>query len=156
MKILHILEDFSKNSGGLRTVVKDLNEQLIKNGFNSYILSSNSEKGDDIYHVNTKNMLWYYSEEWKIKIKKICQNKKINIIHIHGVWMYPQYIASKYAIKNELPFLISTHGMYEPWLWIKGRLKKKLYFKFIAKPVFSPPEICATSLSKAVLISASV
>jgi glycosyltransferase involved in cell wall biosynthesis len=31
--------------------------------------------------------------------------------------------------------------MYEPWLWKKGKLKKTLYFKLLAKPVFKKANV---------------
>ena len=69
MKILHIVEDFSLVSGGLRTVVKDLNIYLNQNNFTSFILSSNKEKSDNIFLVKTKKPC-LYSKDWKKKIKK--------------------------------------------------------------------------------------
>jgi len=50
MKILHIVEDFSLNSGGLRTVIKNLDFQLKSVGYKSFILASNKEKEDDIFN----------------------------------------------------------------------------------------------------------
>lgn len=138
MNILHILEDYSIHSGGLRTVVKDLNERLNTiDGINSFIISSKKEKGDSIEVINGANNPWLYSREWKNLIEKTHKEKNIDIIHIHGVWMFPQYIGAKFAIESNTPFLLSVHGMYEPWIWAKGTLKKKIYFKALAKKVFS-------------------
>jgi len=136
MKILHIVEDFSINSGGLRTVVKELDIQLKMDCYNSYILSSVKEKQDDVFVVKTNNK-WLYSKEWENKIDRIVVENKINIIHIHGIWLYPQYIGAKYAVKNKIPFVLSSHGILQPWLWKKGSLKKKLYFKFKIKRWFT-------------------
>lgn len=139
MKILHIIEDYTLNSGGLRTVVKDLNGHLNHlNNIDSIILSSQKEESDNIYLVErAKKNLWLYSKEWVLVLENIVKNQHVDLIHIHGVWMYPQYITAKYALKNKIPFIISPHGMYEPWLWTKGRLKKKIYFKFLTKNLFS-------------------
>ena len=40
MKILHIVEDFSLNSGGLSTVIKNLDFHIKSLGYKSYILAS--------------------------------------------------------------------------------------------------------------------
>lgn len=137
MKILHVVEDFSLESGGLRTVIKDLNYYLNKENFTSYILSAKEELGDNIFIVNTNNSPWLYSKEWEVKLNSLKEKYNFDVVHIHGVWMYPQYIASKFCIKNDIPFIVSIHGMYEPWLWEKGKLKKKLYFNLLTKKVFS-------------------
>ena len=136
MKILHIVEDYSLESGGLRTVIKDLNYYLNKENFSSHILSAKEELGDNIFTVNT-NRPWLYSKEWEIKLNSLKENYSFDLVHIHGVWMYPQYIAAKFCVKNNIPFILSIHGMYEPWLWKKGKLKKKVYFNFLTKKVFS-------------------
>jgi len=141
MKILHILEDYSLNSGGLRTVVQELNKKLRAVGIESYIISTDSETEDNIYLVPNKKTPWRYTLGLKNRIIKIINEKKINIVHIHGVWMYPQFIASKIAIKYKIPFIITPHGMYEPWLWNSGTLKKKIYFKFFANSLFKRAKV---------------
>lgn len=140
MKILHIVEDFSLNSGGLRTVIKNLDFHLKSKGYESYILASNKEKEDDIFLVETNNK-WLYSNKWIGVIDSIVKKHGIEIIHIHGVWLFPQFIGAKYAVKNNIPLVLSSHGMYQPWLWKKGTLKKKIYFYFLSKKWFSKASI---------------
>ena len=135
MKILHIVEDYSLNSGGLRTVIKDLNHHLNKTDFKSYILSSKKEKEDTVFTVET-NKPWLYSKKWKTKITELNKKFSFDVFHIHGVWMYPQFLAAKFCVQNNIPFLVSVHGMYEPWLWEKGTLKKKIYFSLFIKNLF--------------------
>ena len=143
MNILHVIEDFSVNSGGLRTVLSDLNFRLnTLEGVNSYIISSRKENQDNIFLVNNrKKILWQYSKNWKLEIESLIKNNNINIIHIHGTWMFPQFIAAKIAVNRNIPFVLSFHGMLEPWLWTKGRIKKTLYFKLIIKQLFSKASI---------------
>jgi glycosyltransferase involved in cell wall biosynthesis len=143
MKILHILEDYSIHSGGIRTVVKELNKRLNDIGFKSYILSSSKEEEDieDINVVECDQNPWLYSKQWEVAINEIYKEKKIDILHIHGVWLYPQYMAAKFAEKNKIPFILTPHGMYEPWIWKNGSLKKKMYFNFLSKRVFSKANV---------------
>ena len=137
MNIVHILEDFSFLSGGLRTVVNDLHNRLRSNGVNSTIITTRKEKEDEVIKVEGGDKPWRFSKNLKGKLNTLHTQKKIDIIHIHGVWMYPQYAAAKFAFKNKIPFLISCHGMYEPWLWLNGSFKKKLYFKYVVRNIFS-------------------
>ena len=60
MKILHIVEDFSIKSGGLRTVIKNLDFHLKKLGHDSFILAYDKEKNDDVFVLNATNK-WLYS-----------------------------------------------------------------------------------------------
>jgi glycosyltransferase involved in cell wall biosynthesis len=143
MNILHIVEDYSINSGGLRTVIKNLNHYLNESGNYSYVLASKKDQEDDIFIVETANK-YLYSNQWEPKISQIVAEKNINVIHIHGVWLYPQYIGAKWAIKNNIPMVLSPHGMYQPWIWKTGTLKKKLYFHFITKKWFSKASVIHT------------
>lgn len=136
MKILHIVEDFSIRSGGLRTVINSLDSHLKKLGHSSYVLSSDKEDEDDIYLIKSSNK-WLYSNKWKQQIHKIVTQKEINLIHIHGVWLYPQLVGAKYASKHQIPFVLSCHGMYQPWLWKKNTFIKKTYLKLLSKRLFS-------------------
>tara|TARA_R110000787_G_scaffold6697_9_gene23282 strand:- start:524 stop:1609 length:1086 start_codon:yes stop_codon:yes gene_type:complete len=149
MKILHIVEDFSISSGGLRTVINDLNNNLINESHKSSIISSNKESKDHIHLINTANS-WLYSKEWLKIMQNLYNQNQFDVVHIHGVWLYPQYIAAKFCVKNKIPFLLSVHGMYEPWLWTKGRFKKKMYFKFVTKKYFQKAALihCITSNEK--------
>ena len=142
IKILHIVENYTFSSGGIRTVVKNLSEELTAQNYTSFILTASKEKDDaNVFLVNSDKKTWLYSKEWKYKIKSICDEKKIDCIHIHGTWMFPQFIASKYAFKNKIPFVITPHGMFEPWLWEQGTLKKKIYFNLLTKKYFSKATI---------------
>jgi glycosyltransferase involved in cell wall biosynthesis len=136
MNILHVLEDFSINNGGVTTVVRALHKHLLKAGLNSYILSPNCEdESENIFPIKSLKA-WRLSWNFNKKLKEICTTYNIHIIHIHGVWMHPQFQSAKYAVKNKIPFVVSAHGMYEPWLWTKGTLKKKLYVKFVVQQFF--------------------
>lgn len=135
MSILHITEDHSALSGGLRTVVSDLNRWLKQTSITSEILTTKAEALDHVI-VGKRALpkgIWCYSNE----LKKMLTMNSSDIFHIHGVWMYPQYIASKMAYKKNIPYIITPHGMLEPQLWEKGTLKKKFYFNTLIKKYFS-------------------
>lgn len=132
--IHHVLEDYSTLSGGLRTVVADLDAWLKKESLDSEIITTKSEVSDSVLVAKRElpKGAWCYSRE----LKDMLLHRSSGIFHIHGIWMYPQYIASKIAFEKEIPYVITPHGMLEPWLWSKGRLKKELYFNFLLKKYF--------------------
>ena len=137
MTIVHILEDFSFQSGGIRTVLRDLHMRLLNASINSIIVAPKFEQSDSITKISGGGRAWCYSSELLEKLNEIYSEEKKIIIHIHGVWMYPQYASAKFAYKNKIPYVVSCHGMYEPWLWTKGTMKKKLYFNLLTKSIFS-------------------
>jgi len=49
-----------------------------------------------------------------------------DLLHLHGIWMYPSYAAMLWARRTGKPYLISPHGMLDPWITGRGRWKKAL------------------------------
>ena len=49
-----------------------------------------------------------------------------DILHLHGIWMYPSRAATQWARRTGRPYLISPHGMLDPWITGRGRGKKAL------------------------------
>lgn len=136
MKILHVTEDNSKTNFGITTVVNDLNNKLNINNINSKVIAP-IVNDNDIATIFVKptfeKKIWKHS----LDLKRILMLSEDNIFHIHGIWMYPQYIASKIAYEKNIPYVITPHGMLEPWLWENGTIKKKLYFNLMIKKYFS-------------------
>ncbi len=123
MKILHIIEDFSPNAYGLYSSLLNL----------LLMFKNTSIEMEVLYPPKTKNP-WRYSPEFK---SKLLENiKRFNIIHIHGIWLYPQYIAAKTSIKYDIPFILSPRGMLNKWTFdaknnsILKILKKRIYMTF--------------------------
>jgi len=147
VRILHITESHAKADGGVTTVVNDLAYHLNSLGVYSCILAATDKvepvpDGVDFVKMGEKcnAISALFSSELKASVRSWIQEKKINVIHIHGIWMPLQNIASCLAKEMGIPFIVTSHGMLEPWLWTgKGKLnylKKKLYFKLFAYPAF--------------------
>jgi poly(glycerol-phosphate) alpha-glucosyltransferase len=47
------------------------------------------------------------------------------ILHTHGLWMYPSAAGTQWA-KNKRPYIVSPHGMLDPWAVGNSRWKKRL------------------------------
>jgi glycosyltransferase involved in cell wall biosynthesis len=48
----------------------------------------------------------------------------LDVLHLHGIWTYHSALGAAWAGKTGKPYVISTHGMLDPWLMRGGRLKK--------------------------------
>ena len=49
-----------------------------------------------------------------------------DLLHLHGIWMYPSRAAAQWARSTGKPYLISPHGMLDRWITARGRWKKAL------------------------------
>ena len=50
----------------------------------------------------------------------------LDLLHLHGIWMHPSRAGSQWAHETGRPYMISPHGMLDPWITARGRWKKAL------------------------------
>ena len=51
---------------------------------------------------------------------------QLDCLHLHGIWTYPSRAGSAWARATGRAFVISPHGMLDPWITARGRWKKVL------------------------------
>ncbi|MEO5597765.1 MAG: glycosyltransferase [Novosphingobium sp.] len=51
---------------------------------------------------------------------------QLDCLHLHGIWMYPSRAGSRWAKQTGRAYVISPHGMLDPWITARGRWKKAL------------------------------
>ncbi len=50
----------------------------------------------------------------------------LDLLHLHGIWMYPSAAGANWARATGRPYIVSPHGMLDPWITARGRWKKAL------------------------------
>lgn len=136
MKILQIAYSLSDDCGGPVIGVKKLAETLADNGLEISVYGTKPDikdvqdkkvKGYRLYEFPTKKPhRYFYSPQMGSFLKETI--KKYDIVHIHGIWTYPTYIASKISRINNIPYIIRTCGMLERWSISQKNMKKIFYF----------------------------
>ena len=56
----------------------------------------------------------------------VLSRARIDLLHLHGVWMYQSRAAVNWAKATGRPLLVSPHGMLSPWITRRGRMKKAI------------------------------
>jgi len=51
---------------------------------------------------------------------------QLDLLHLHGIWMYPSRAGTVWARRTGRPYLVSPHGMLDPWITGRGRAKKAI------------------------------
>jgi glycosyltransferase involved in cell wall biosynthesis len=51
---------------------------------------------------------------------------QFDVVHIHSLWLYPQYAAYSAASAAGVPYIVSPHGALDPFLRGRGRLRKRI------------------------------
>lgn len=146
--VYNISDNITLKSGGLRTAVLSLDKFINSNQkFKSKIITNNKEISDDFIEFKSEYP-WKYNKDFKNYLKKnITREDKI---HLHGVFMFCQYYASKFSIKNDIPFLITPHGMLEPWHLNDKKIKKSIYMRLFLNNMLNKSSYihCITPLEK--------
>lgn len=52
-------------------------------------------------------------------------DSKPDLVHLHGLWKYPSLAVLRWARRTRKPFIVSPHGMLEPWSLQQSRVFKK-------------------------------
>jgi poly(glycerol-phosphate) alpha-glucosyltransferase len=52
----------------------------------------------------------------------------IDLLHVHGLWMYPSAASLGWARATKRPYVITPHGMLDPWAVNNSRWKKRMAF----------------------------
>ncbi|MBI5316142.1 MAG: glycosyltransferase [Nitrospirae bacterium] len=60
------------------------------------------------------------------KLVDTLREAKLDLVHAHGLWMYPSVACSRWARFHHKPYVLTTHGMLAAWAVDKGRAKKWL------------------------------
>jgi glycosyltransferase involved in cell wall biosynthesis len=47
-----------------------------------------------------------------------------DVVHVHNLWQFPQYVAYTASRRAGVPYVISPHGALDPYLRRRGRLRK--------------------------------
>jgi glycosyltransferase involved in cell wall biosynthesis len=50
----------------------------------------------------------------------------IDVLHVHGLWMYPSVVSLSWARATHRPYMISPHGMLDRWALGNSGWKKRL------------------------------
>jgi glycosyltransferase involved in cell wall biosynthesis len=140
-KLYQIATNVSLDSGGQRTAVVNIHNHINKNNnFSSSILTNEKEETDPFIHFpSEKFKFWNYASELTKYLNSNIKND--DVMHLHGVFMHTQYASSRFAVKNNIPHLITPHGMLEPWYLKDKRLKKQVYLTLLLKKILQQSTI---------------
>ena len=60
------------------------------------------------------------------RLARSLQGRRPSLLHANGLWMYPSLASSRWSRRTRRPYLISPHGMLDPWAVSHAVWKKRL------------------------------
>ena len=116
MKVLQVITSLKRASGG-STFCGGLSNALAAQGHEVTVAVSRRNILGDIYPFTNGVRLEAFE-------RVIDSKENFDVVHIHGIWEWPDHQAAIWARKRNIPYVISTHGSTAPWA-MKHRWWKK-------------------------------
>jgi len=51
---------------------------------------------------------------------------EVDVLHLHGIWMFPSIVGGAWAKHTGKPYIISPHGMLDKWIISRNKWKKDI------------------------------
>jgi poly(glycerol-phosphate) alpha-glucosyltransferase len=59
------------------------------------------------------------------RLRTVLDGARLDLLHLHGIWTATSLAGAGWA-RSGRPYLISPHGMLDPWILARGRWKKRV------------------------------
>lgn len=149
MKILHIIDTTSERYGGPAKVCLEMCSALASRGHDVSIFTTNRDfpagkMGVPIGVPVEKDgvLIWNFTVEFPAYMVSLGMTtalkrtvRQYDLVHIHGVYRFPQAVAAYYARKYDVPYIIRPHGSLDPFLFhnAKNRYLKRIYERLVCR-----------------------
>lgn len=101
---------------------------------------------DRISFWPTSRVAWMRSSPLRRQFAR--EVEAADALHIHGLWEASTVVAARVAHAQGKPYIVSAHGMLEPWALAQGRLKKQVYAALMERPIVTRAA-CLHALTRA-------
>ena len=142
MKILHVVASLQAASGGPALSVSRVATEQAKRGHDVAIVAFDERhlggalptEGVSRVLVPT-DFLSVHGRGWSAKFRRAVMREatKADIVHNHGLWMWPNAYAREAAVAAGKPLIISPRGMLEAWSLNRSKLRKAVAWRIFEK-----------------------
>jgi len=130
MNIGFLADSLSRNGGGLFEVQLSLAKQFV-----------NLEQQVSVYgmrdeHYATDSTRWlpivpqifeasnFFNFGYTSLLSKAILASSLDVLHLHTLWKYSSIVTHSWSVKTAKPYIVTPHGMLEPWALKNSKLKK--------------------------------
>ena len=133
---LHVLSHLDPRYGGLSTVVPQLASSMNEQGCAKTELAAFCLPGEAYRAGHVPTQFWPSSRMAWMKDRSLREKFELTLqsmdgLHIHGLWEQSTVTAARAARRLGKPYVLSAHGMLEPWALQNKRWKKRIYGLFV-------------------------
>lgn len=155
-------------AGGVPAVVRQLSRRLAGAGVRLRLVHAKGDASDlapiaEVFHCAPSRIgrVWSHGPSLgaALQVAVPPHESGCTVVHVHGVWSAPQWMAMRTARAQCQPWLLTAHGMLEPWLWRQQgwrvRAKKAAYWNGLLRPLLAHASVlhAITPLERAHLLA---
>ncbi len=140
-KWLSVVTHLDPRYGGLSAVVPQLSVAIASKGTVSMALAAFCTPGElyspasfaelTLTEWPTGRGAWLRDRSLVPRFDQLLQH--MDGVHVHGLWEQSTLMAARSARGQRIPYLLSAHGMLEPWALRNKRLKKLIYAALVER-----------------------
>jgi glycosyltransferase involved in cell wall biosynthesis len=138
---LHVVSHLHPRYGGMSTVVPQLCDAVNRDGRRTASLATFC-RADERFQPETSSHvpIFHFDREYSRRFEAASGTSVDKLVeeatelHIHGLWESSTALAVYAAHKFRRPFVMSAHGMLQPWALRSKRWKKAVYGALIERP----------------------
>lgn len=159
MRILHVIASLDPGFGGPPAACLDACAELARRGHDVRIFTtgpsaavrSAGERGAgrrrgrlriEVFRENTRTAFVSFGLLAALR-RRVAE---FDVVHIHGLYLWPGMVAGHYARKFKVPYLIQPHGSLDPYIHRRHRIRKWLAERLFEKRNFrGAAAVCFTT-----------
>jgi len=135
MRVLHVITGLWKETGGPSEVIPAICTAMIDAGVDVTLATLAGDSAQSVedaaahgvrvlqYRPTFRHTIWYSRELHREVQRLACDH---DIVHIHGIWQFPDWAAAAAARTAGVPYVITPHGSLQPARLRKSSLKKRV------------------------------
>ncbi|MBD6617937.1 glycosyltransferase [Komarekiella sp. 'clone 1'] len=162
-QVCHVIDSINENTGGTAFLVARLASIVANQEITSHLFTLDYQQlGSQIATENVKihsypaSFLARRMQGFAPKANHALEclaSTELDLIHNHGLWLFPNIYARQAALNNRLPLVVSPHGMLESWSLKHSRMKKWLaWLVYEQKNLMSATVFHVTSAEEAMSV----
>ncbi|MGI8486302.1 MAG: glycosyltransferase [Thermomicrobiales bacterium] len=146
LRVLQIVSSIGISHGGTATSVVGLSHALQSSGADVVVYSTDAatpaRSNEHRFGLDSSDLprnakdvsikvfpvrhpyRWLYAPEMAEMLRKEIQN--FDLVHINGLFSYPQFAGWRAVAAANVPYVVSTHGQLDPYMRNRGRAQKIL------------------------------
>ena len=130
--VTHISGCISREAGGLFQSVRHLTQETTHHNIDINVLTLLDQfTQEDLPQWSPLEVYAYpvvgpRRFGWSPGLARHLEASNTQIVHLHGVWQYSTIALLRWARRTERPYVISPHGMLEPWALQYSRYRKAI------------------------------